>query len=53
MATISTPFVLAARERLDAAGRAEQVIDGVLVELILGQRGLAGEQLEILRRYEG
>src|ERR1700687_6392701 len=38
------PF--AAREGLDAAGRAEQVVDVVLVELAIRRRALAGCQRE-------
>ena len=38
---------LAARKRLDAAGRAEQVMDVVPVELVFGGRAFALQQLEV------
>src|SRR5262245_48145357 len=43
---------LAARERADAAGRAEQVMDRLLAELIVGDRVLALQQPELRRRHE-
>src|SRR5262249_23057458 len=44
---------LAAREGLDTAGRAEEMMDDVLVELKIGRRAFACEQLEIARRGKG
>src|SRR5690349_20486653 len=42
----------AARERLDAAGLAERVVNDVLVELVVGQLVLALLELELLDRRE-
>src|SRR5205814_540348 len=43
---------LAAPERLDAAGFAEQVADHHLVELVLGELIFTGDQVELLGRDE-
>jgi len=51
VSAVARPF--ATGKRLDAAGRAKQVVDDVLVELIVGQIVFAGDKLEITGRRKG
>src|SRR5450432_28868 len=49
---VAAVAALAAREGLDAARGAEEVVDGVLIEFVVGERVLAGEQRELRRGHE-